>query len=261
MSSRARSVFLSDTHLGAREAQAEALLTFLKQTECDYLYLVGDILDLWKIRSGWYWPQINTNIVQLVMDKAANGTRVVYIPGNHDETFRDYAGTHFGGVEVQLEALHETADGRRLLVMHGDELDAVVRSSRWIAVVGSHAYLSLLRVNRWFNWARRRLGFPYWSLAGFLKHRVKNAMQYISRFEESLGREARRRDADGVVCGHIHRPALTTMDGGVIYANCGDWVESCTALVEAADGQLCIVDWLEQYSEPSVEGEAFSRCA
>jgi UDP-2,3-diacylglucosamine pyrophosphatase LpxH len=256
-----RSVFISDTHLGAREAQSEALLAFLKEVDCEYLYLVGDILDLWKVRAGWHWPQINTNIVQLVMDKAANGTRVIYIPGNHDETFRDYVGAHLGGIEVQLNAVHETADERRLLVLHGDELDAVVRSSRWIAVVGSHAYLFLLRLNRWFNWARRRLGFPYWSLAGFLKHRVKNAMQYISQFEEALAQEAHRRHADGVVCGHIHRPALTTMDGGVLYANCGDWVESCTALVENGDGQLCIVDWLEQYSDTPGEGEEISRCA
>lgn len=261
MASHPRTVFLSDTHLGAREAQSEALLAFLKHVECDHLYLVGDILDLWKIRSGWYWPQINTNIVQLVMDKAANGTRVVYIPGNHDETFRDYVGARFGGVEVQLDAVHETADGRRLLVLHGDELDAVVRSSRWLAVLGSHAYLSLLRVNRWFNWVRRRLGFPYWSLAGFLKHRVKNAMQYISQFEEALSREARRREADGVVCGHIHRPALTPMEGGVLYANCGDWVESCTALVEDAEGRLCVVDWLEQYPRFQGEDEEASLCA
>jgi len=261
MNSNPRTVFLSDTHLGAKDAQAEPLFELLRNVECDYLYLVGDIVDLWKVRSGWYWPQINTNIVQLVMDKARNGTRVIYIPGNHDETFRDYVGTDFGGIEVRFDAVHETADGRQLLVLHGDEFDAVVRSNRWLALVGSEAYLFLLRINRWFNWFRRRLGFPYWSLAAFLKHRVKNAVNFISRFEETVSREAGRRGVDGVICGHIHRATLTAMADGVLYGNCGDWVESCTVLVEGHDGGLEVVHWLTEERTRAGHGTGEDLCA
>jgi len=261
MNARPRAVFLSDTHLGAKDAQAAYLFEMLKRVECDYLYLVGDIVDLWKVRSGWYWPQINTNIVQLVMDKARNGTQVIYIPGNHDETFRDYVGADFGGIEVRFDAVHETADGRRFLILHGDEFDAVVRSNRWLALVGSEAYLFLLRLNRWFNWFRRRLGFPYWSLAAFLKHRVKNAVNFISRFEETVAREAHRRGVDGVICGHIHRATLAPMDGGVLYGNCGDWVESCTLLTEDYEGALEVVHWLDARDQDPAPRQGEDICA
>lgn len=239
-----RTVWISDIHLGTRGCKAEYLLDFLRHIQCDTLYLVGDVLDLWKPRSGWYWHATHTEILRTVMDRAKRGVRVIYVPGNHDEMFRDYTNSIFGGVEVVDRAIHRTCDGRRLLVLHGDEFDGVVCSRKWLATVGSEAYEVLLLCNRWFNWGRRCLGFPYWSLSTFVKHKVKNAVAVIGRFEEVLIHEARSRGLDGVVCGHIHNAALRQRDG-VVYANCGDWVESCTALVEKTNGELEIVRWLE----------------
>lgn len=258
---RYRTVVLSDTHLGAREVQAEFLLDFLKRVECDHLYLAGDIIDLWKVRSGWYWPQINTNIVQLIMDKAANGTEVVYVPGNHDEMFRDYTGSEFNGIRVSLDHVHQAADGRRYLIIHGDEFDAVVMNRRWLAYLGGAAYDFLLSLNRWFNRARRRLGFPYWSLSAFLKYRAKKAVNYITSYEEALAGEAQRRGVDGIICGHIHHANVYTMPGGAVYANAGDWVESCTALVEGADGRLEVLHWSDGRREVVSLEEWRDRCA
>lgn len=237
-----RSIFLSDIHLGTKDAQAEYLLDFLRSTESQYLYLVGDIIDLWKLKSGWYWPQLKNNIVQLVMHKAAHGTTVIYIPGNHDELLRDYVGSFFNGIHIQGEAIHTTVTGKRLLLLHGDEFDSIVVNSKWLAHLGSWAYDWLLWVNRYFNVLRRRLGFPYWSLSAYLKHRVKNAVNFISSFEEALAREASRRRVDGLVCGHIHKASIVELHG-VLYINCGDWVESCSAIVEDFSGELNIVRW------------------
>jgi UDP-2,3-diacylglucosamine pyrophosphatase LpxH len=237
-----RSIWISDVHLGTRGCKAEFLLDFLRRTECEHLYLVGDILDGWRLKRGWYWPQGHNDVVQKLLRKARKGTRVLYIPGNHDEFARDYVGNSFGAIEVVQEAVHLTADGRRLLVIHGDAFDGVVCCARWLAVLGDHAYTAAIAVNHWFNRARRRLGYPYWSLSAYLKHKVKNAVKYIGDFEQTVVDAARHRGVDGIVCGHIHHAELREA-GGLIYANCGDWVESCTALVEHHDGRLEILHW------------------
>lgn len=239
-----RTVWISDTHLGTAGCNAELLLEFLRSMECETLYLVGDIVDGWQLRKGWYWPARHNDVVRCVLKMAKHGTRVVYVPGNHDEAFRDYAGLNFGGVEVALEAMHLTADGRRLLILHGDEFDGVVLYARWLAFLGDHAYTLLLKANRLVNAGRRLFGLPYWSLAAELKKRVKNAVQYISRFEQVVAHAAYERGADGVVCGHIHFAEVRQI-GEVTYFNDGDWVESCTALVEHADGRMEILDWAE----------------
>lgn len=239
-----RTVWISDTHLGTAGCNAEMLLDFLRSVECETLYLVGDIVDGWQLRKGWYWPARHNDVVRCVLKMAKHGTDVVYVPGNHDEAFREYAGLNFGGVEVALEAVHVTADGRRLLIVHGDEFDGVVLYARWLAFLGDHAYTFLLKANRLVNGARRLFGLPYWSLAAELKKRVKNAVQYISRFEHAVAHAAYERGADGVVCGHIHFAEVRQI-GEVTYFNDGDWVESCTALVEHADGRMEILDWPE----------------
>jgi UDP-2,3-diacylglucosamine pyrophosphatase LpxH len=242
---RYRAVWISDIHLGTRGCNAEFLLDFLRAVECDHLYLVGDIVDLWSIEQlGLHWPQSHNNVLRTILGKAKHDTRVVLIPGNHDELLRDFIGHEFGNVRIERDAIHETADGRRLLVLHGDEFDAVVKGSRWLALLGSHAYDLLLRFNTVLNALRRRFGYGYWSLAGFLKHKVKSAVSFISSFEQALVREAQRRGADGVVCGHIHRAAIQRV-GDVHYLNDGDWVESCTALCESDDGTLTLVQWDE----------------
>lgn len=239
---KVRAVWISDVHLGFRGCSADLLLDFLHSVECEYLYLVGDIIDVWNMRRGLYWPQQHNNVIRTLLGKAKHDTKVVYVPGNHDEVFREHADTVFGNVEIKLEAVHETVDGRRLLILHGDEFDTVVKCSRWLAMLGSRAYDVLLSLNHAVNAARRRFGLGYWSLAGFLKRKVKNAVNYIGSFEEAVGREARRRDVDGVVCGHIHHAEIRDLDG-VLYANCGDWVESNTALVEHRNGDLEILHW------------------
>ena len=241
-SPRYRSVFISDVHLGTRGCQAELLLDFIRNIECDSLYLVGDIVDGWKMRTGWYWPQAHNDVVQKVLRLARKGVAVTYIPGNHDEVVRDFFGVHFGGVVVARDAIHETADGRRFLVTHGDEFDAVVQHARWLALLGDWAYRALLASNTLINRARRRLGFGYWSFSAFAKTRVKKALQFIENFEQAVAAEARRRGVDGVICGHIHKAEMRIIDG-IEYINDGDWVESCTALVEHDDGRLEILEW------------------
>ena len=242
---RYRTVFISDLHLGTPGCQATALLDFLKSHPCDFLYLVGDIVDGWQLKSGWYWPQSHNDFVQKMLRKARKGAKVVYVPGNHDEWLRDYATMMFGGVEVLEEAVHVTADGRRLLVIHGDWFDLVVTHARWLALLGDNAYTLALWINHHFNKVRHLLGYEYWSLSAFLKLRVKNAVQYIGSFADALTNEARNRQLDGVVCGHIHHAEIREL-GGILYCNDGDWVESCTALVEHFDGRLEIVKWAEQ---------------
>jgi UDP-2,3-diacylglucosamine pyrophosphatase LpxH len=240
-----RTAFISDTHLGTAGCNAELLLDFLKSVECETLYLVGDIVDGWQLRKGWYWPTRHNDIVRCVLKKAKHGTRVIYVPGNHDEAFRDFVGLNLGGIELAMEAVHVTADGRRLLVLHGDEFDGVVLYARWLAFLGDNAYTMLLQLNRVLNWVRRKRGLPYWSLAAHLKKKVKNAVQFISSFEEVVAHAALERGAQGVVCGHIHTAEIRQI-GDVTYYNDGDWVESCTALVEHPDGRMEIIDWAER---------------
>ena len=247
-----RSVFLSDIHLGTRGCQAELLLDFLRHTTCDQLYLVGDIIDGWKLKSGWMWPQTHNDVVQKILRMARKGVVVTYVPGNHDDRVRDFCGVHFGGVLVARDAVHQTADGRRFLVVHGDEFDAVVRHAAWLAFAGDYAYRTALLLNTLLNRLRRRLGFGYWSLSAFLKSRVKNALKFIDNFEGALAGEARRRGLDGVICGHIHKAEMREI-GGALYINDGDWVESCTALVEHADGRLEILHWAESRSWSMIE--------
>jgi UDP-2,3-diacylglucosamine pyrophosphatase LpxH len=239
---RFRSIFISDVHLGTAGCQAAHLIDFLRHTESRYLYLVGDIVDGWQMKRRWYWHQTHNDVVQKVLRKARKGTRVTYIAGNHDEAMRHFLGLAFGGIEIRDEAMHTTADGRRLLVIHGDLFDAVVQRARWLAHLGDWLYGLALELNRAWNQLAAKLGISYWSLSQYLKHKVKNAVAYINDFEEALAHEARRRGFDGVVCGHIHKAEIRDI-GGILYCNDGDWVESLTALVELESGELRIVDW------------------
>jgi len=245
--SRFRTIWISDIHLGTRGCKAEFLLDFLRETESDTLYLVGDIVDGWRLKRSWYWPQPHNDVVQKLLRKARKGTRVVYVPGNHDEILRGFLEINIGQIEVLPEALHVTADGKRLLVLHGDEFDGVVRYARWLALLGDWAYNFALGANYWMNRARRALGLSYWSLSAYLKYRVKNAVEFVSRFEDAVADAASKRGVDGVVCGHIHHAEIRDIRG-VVYCNDGDWVESCTALVEHADGRLEILRWVEDPS-------------
>lgn len=242
---RLRTVFISDIHLGFKGCRAEFLLDFLRRVECQEIYLVGDIIDLWSLSKTFYWPQAHNDVIRTLLGKAKHGTRVVYIPGNHDRVFRDNDGLVMGNVEVRREAIHQTADGRRFLVLHGDEFDDIVRVSPFLESVGSRAYGFALRMNRYVNVLRGWFGYPYWSLAAYLKHKVKNAVKFIANFERALTTEARRRNVDGVICGHIHRAEITQFDD-LTYCNDGDWVESCTALVEDHSGRLCLLRWTEK---------------
>jgi UDP-2,3-diacylglucosamine pyrophosphatase LpxH len=237
-----RTVFISDIHLGTRGCQADLLLDFFRHMTCERLFLVGDIVDGWRMKRRWYWPQSHNDVVQKILRYARKGAAVTYIPGNHDDRVRDFCGVHFGGVVVARDAIHQTADGRRFLVLHGDEFDAVVRHAPWLALLGDFAYRAVLNLNTILNRVRRRFGFGYWSLSAFLKAKVKNALQFIDNFETAVAAEARRRGVDGVICGHIHKAEMRSI-GGIFYANDGDWVESCTALVEHFDGRLEILRW------------------
>lgn len=241
---RYRAIWISDIHLGTRSCRAGYLLDFLRHTDSQYLYLVGDIIDFWSLRNRRYWPALHNQIIQAVMEKAARGTRVVFVPGNHDEVFRDHIGRVFGGINIAADLIHTTADGRRLLVLHGDAFDSIVKHSEWLAQLGSWIYDGLLYANRWVNFVRRRLGFRYWSLAAYAKQKTKSAVRFISSFEHALVHEARRRRVHGVVCGHIHKAAIRKFDE-ILYCNDGDWVESCTALVERAHGALAVIHWAE----------------
>lgn len=237
-----RTVWISDIHLGTRGCNAAMLLDFLASIECETLYLVGDIVDGWRLSRGWYWPDEHNEVVRRVLKMAHRGTRVVLIAGNHDEMLRPYAGMSFGGVELALDAIHVTADGRHLLVTHGDGFDGVVLYARWLAFLGDKAYEVLLKTNRWVNVIRRHFRLPYWSLSAYMKKRVKNAVQFICDFEEAVAHAARDMGVDGVVCGHIHCAEIRQI-GEVTYYNDGDWVESCTALVEDAHGTISVIDW------------------
>ncbi len=247
-----RSVFISDVHLGTRGCQAELLLDFIRSMDCEQLYLVGDIIDGWKLKGGWHWPQAHNDVVQKVLRMARKGTAVIYVPGNHDEVARDYCGVHFGGVVIARDAIHTTVDGRTFLVTHGDEFDGVVQHAKWLAFLGDWSYRTILMLNTLFNLARRKMGFGYWSLSAFLKGKVKNALQFIENFEGAVADEARRRGVDGVICGHIHKAEMRDIDG-ITYINDGDWVESCTALVEHMDGRLELLEWAKMRSWSMIE--------
>ncbi len=256
---RYRSIFISDTHLGFRGARADDLLDFLESVECDTLYLVGDIVDFWEMRrKGLRWPESHNAVVQNILKRARNGTRVIYIPGNHDEMMRDYAGMTVEGVSIELRAIHECADGRRLLVLHGDEFDTVVQCSRLVAMLGNRMYAWLIRANHWVNRIRQAFNRPYWSLAAHLKHRTKNVMQYIANYEEALVHEAKTAGVDGLVCGHIHHAEVTDRSG-VLYCNDGDWVESCTALCESRSGQLELLRGIEVRETIKASSEAIEQ--
>jgi UDP-2,3-diacylglucosamine pyrophosphatase LpxH len=237
-----RTLFVSDVHLGTRACQAEALIAFLKCHDAGTIYLVGDIVDFWRVKRGAAWPQSHNDVVQKLLRKVRKGARIIFIPGNHDEALRDYCGTNFGGIEIHHDFMHETADGRRLLVMHGDEFDVVVKYAKWLAFLGDRSYEFALWCNGPLNWIRRHLGFGYWSLSAYLKLRVKSAVNFIGEFEHAIATEAKRRGADGVVCGHIHHAADKLIEG-IRYINCGDWVESCTAIAEDHDGRLHLIQW------------------
>lgn len=243
---RYRTIWISDTHLGTRGCKANFLLHFLKSTQCETLYLVGDIIDGWQLRKGLYWSQDQSDVIRRVLKIAKKGTNVVYIPGNHDEGLRDYIDVNLAGISVTADAIHTTADKRKLLVMHGDQFDSVVLYAKWLAFLGDRSYQFLLRLNTVLNTVRTKFGLPYWSLSAFLKLRVKNAVEFISRFEDAVCHAAAQRGVDGVVCGHIHHAEIKQI-GDITYYNDGDWVESCTALVEHFDGTLEILDWSTQY--------------
>jgi UDP-2,3-diacylglucosamine pyrophosphatase LpxH len=248
-SSRYRTIWISDVHLGTRACKAEFLLDFLRHTEAETIYLVGDIVDGWRLKKSWYWAQSHNDVIQKLLRKVRKGARVIYIPGNHDEWLRDYFEMHFGGVTVLPETVHETVDGRRLLVLHGDAYDSIVRYARWFTFLGDWACDLMVWVNNLVHLARRRLGYPYWSLAAAIKSRLKNAVQYVDNFARAMSDEARRRGLDGIVCGHIHTAEIREIDG-VLYCNDGDWVESCTALVEHFDGRLEVLNWAEFQPAP-----------
>jgi UDP-2,3-diacylglucosamine pyrophosphatase LpxH len=247
---RYRAVFISDLHLGTPGCQASALLAFLKAYPSDTLYLVGDIVDGWQLRRKWYWPQSHNDVVQKLLRRARKGARVIFVPGNHDEFARTFVGHHFGGIEVMEQAVHATADGRQLWVVHGDYFDGVIQCAKWLAYLGDNLYELTLRLNRHLNSVRARLGLPYWSLSAYLKHKVKKALNYVTDFEQAVAAEARRRGHDGVVCGHIHRAEMRHIDG-TLYCNDGDWVESRTALVEHFDGHLELVHWQADDHRPT----------
>jgi UDP-2,3-diacylglucosamine pyrophosphatase LpxH len=241
---RLRAIFISDVHLGTRTAQVSRLLDFLRAWEADTVYLVGDIVDFWRVRRGPHWPQTHNDVLQKLLRNVRKGARIVLIPGNHDEGLRNFLGMRFGGVEVHRDFVHTTVFGRRYLVLHGDEFDVVVRTAKWLALLGDRGYELALWLNNPLNWLRRHLGLGYWSLSAYLKHRVKKAVAFISAFEEAVANEAHRRGVDGVICGHIHHAADHRF-GDIHYLNCGDWVESCTAVVETIAGELQVVHWPE----------------
>lgn len=235
-----RTIWISDVHLGFPGCSADYLLDFIREMRCETLYLVGDIVDFWYLKKKRYWPQSHSNVIRSLLGKAKHDTRVVFVPGNHDEAMRQYDGMTIGNIEVINEVVHETADGRRLLILHGDQFDAAVVSSPLLGLIGSRLYDGLLKLNRLVNWVRTKMGRDHWSLAAYLKQRVKKAVKFMSNFEEAVRRSAEKNEVDGLVCGHIHRPEIAVGED-VIYLNCGDWVESCTALIEHHDGTIELI--------------------
>ena len=256
-----RSLFLSDIHLGTRGCQAESLLAFLKHYESENLFLVGDIVDFWAMNRSIYWSAAQNTVVQKVLKRARHGVKIMYVPGNHDESLREYVGTSFGDIEIVLDHVHTMADGKRFLLIHGDEFDQVTRYHKWVAVLGDVAYNILVRVNSWLSWARRTMNIPgYWSLAGYAKRKVKSAVSFIFDFEDSVLRHVKTRGLDGVICGHIHSAALKQVEG-ITYINCGDWVDSCTAIIEHLDGRLELVHWRQAADSARVQVQPVTALA
>ena len=246
---RYRTIWISDIHLGTRGCNHELLIDFLDHTDSDTMYLVGDIIDGWRLKKKFYWPPEHNDIVWRILKWAKRGTRIVYIPGNHDEMIRPFSGMNFGGVEIMRAAFHDTADGRRLMVLHGDEFDTIMLAHRWLAFIGDAAYHFMMKLNGWVAAVRKRLGLPYWSISKAAKHKVKNAVEFISKYEEVVSRAAAERGVDGVVCGHIHTAEIRdfTHEGRKVeYYNDGDWVEGCNALVEHFDGTMELLHWPEE---------------
>ena len=250
-----RAVFISDVHLGFSGCSAQYLLNFLRSTKCDYLYLVGDIIDVWQMKKKGYWPQEHNDVIRTILGKAKHGTKIIYVPGNHDELLRDFESLVLGNLEIHNEYIHTTKDGKRFLILHGDQFDGVVMHSKYLALIGSTLYELLLQANSSVNFVRRKLGFSYWSLANMLKQKVKGAVSYISNFETALAHAAHKHDVDGIISGHIHRAELSHINN-IIYCNCGDWVESCTALVERHDGTIELLHWTEKKESLKVLEEA-----
>jgi UDP-2,3-diacylglucosamine pyrophosphatase LpxH len=239
---RYRAGWISDAHLGTRGSNAEALLDFLRENDFETLYVVGDLIDIWALRRGIYWPQQHNDVIQKILRKARKGTHVVYIPGNHDELVAGFCGA-YGNIDIKQSSIHVTACGERILIIHGHELDTVVQNVKWLAFAGDLGYQFLLSLNPLINFVRRRFGLGYWSLSAYAKRRVKDAVSFIGKFEAAVTHYAARHRVDAVLCGHIHSPAIREFDS-LTYYNCGDWVESCTALVEESDGQINMVDYL-----------------
>jgi len=242
-----RTIWISDLHLGSKGCKADFLTDFLKKNSCEKLILNGDIIDGWRMRKKVYWPQEHTNVIRRILTRAKRGTEVIYITGNHDDMLRKYSGMNFGNVHLVDEYIHETADGKKLWCVHGDQFDGVIQCHRWLAFVGDFLYETVLNWNRWYNHIRHRLGFGYWSLSAYLKHRVKRAVNFISDFEEAVAKSAIQQGMDGVVCGHIHHAEIRDIESNgasVTYFNSGDWVESCTALAEDFDGKIHLINWV-----------------
>ena len=248
---KVRTLFISDVHLGTRGCQAEALLSFLRAHEAEQIYLIGDIIDGWRLKASWHWPQAHNDVVQKLLRQVRKGVRLVYIPGNHDEFLRDYAGSNFGGVEVMEEAIHVAADGRRTLIIHGDKFDDVVRNMKWLAHLGDAAYDFAIFLNRQISVIRRRLGLPYWSFSAYAKLKVKKAVAFVSAFEQAVAMDAARHKVHGVMCGHIHQPTMRRI-GDIDYFNTGDWVESCSAIIETSDGAFELIHWRHEENNPQI---------
>ena len=245
-----RTLFISDVHLGSRAAKADFLIDFLRHHEAETIFLVGDIVDGWRLRRSWHWPQTHNDVVQKLLRQARKGTSITYIAGNHDEFLRMFQGTHFGGIVVADRAIHTGSDGKRYLIIHGDQFDTVVMNMRWLAYLGDRAYELAIFANRLVTRVRRAMGLPYWSFSSWAKVKVKQAVNFIGAFQDVLTEEARRSEVDGVICGHIHHAAMETF-GDVQYINTGDWVESCTAVVEHFDGRMEIIHWPYILATPS----------
>lgn len=254
-----RTIWISDIHLGTKGCNAELLIDFLDHTDSETMYLVGDIIDGWRLKKKFYWPPAHNDIVWRILKRAKRGTRIVYIPGNHDEMVRPFSGMNFGGVEIARAAFHDTVDGRRLMVLHGDEFDTIMLAHRWLAFVGDALYHVMMEINGMVGKVRKWLGMPYWSISKAAKHKVKNAVEFISKYEEVVARAAAERGVDGVVCGHIHTAEMRVFDG-ISYYNDGDWVEGCNALVEHFDGTMEILNWPEEMArrEGQDAGEALA---
>lgn len=239
-----RTIFISDSHLGAKGCKDVFLAEFLKYNECEKLYLVGDIIDGWRLKKRMFWPQSHTNVIRRILTMSKRGTDVVYVTGNHDDFLRRYSGLNFGNIELCDETVFKAKNGEQFLVVHGDKYDGVIQTQKWLAILGDWSYETLIIINRYFNQIRRKFGMGYWSLSSYVKHKVKGAVSFISAYEEAVVKDCKEQGFTGVICGHIHHPEIRMIDD-VQYLNCGDWVESCTAIVETLEGEMKLLRWVE----------------